>query len=71
MQSSTQWVGSIARIHTAAGPSRREVEVVESSMGSWKAAGTAAQEAAASARGSRRGCGAFPVDDRKGVEAGG
>jgi len=71
VQSSTHWGGNTARIRTAAGPSRREAEAVESSMGSWKAAGTAAQEAAASARGWQRGCGAFPVDGLKGGGAAG
>jgi len=71
--SSTHWDGNTVRIRTAAGPSRREAEAeaVESSMGSWKAAGTAAQEAAASARGWQRGCGAFPVDGLKGGGAAG
>ena len=71
MQSSTYWGGNTARIRTAAGPSRREAEAVESSMGSWKAARTAAQEEAASARGWQRGCGAFPVDGLKGGGAAG
>jgi len=75
VQSSTHWGGNTARIRTAAGPSRREAEAVESSMGSWKAAGTAAQEAGAgagaSARGWQRGCGAFPVDGLKGGGAAG
>lgn len=65
MQSSTHWGDNTDRIRTAAGPSRREA-AVESSMGSWKAEGIAAQEAAASARGWRRGYGAFPVGGRKG-----
>jgi len=65
VQSSTHWGDSTGRIRTAAGPSRRE-EAVESSMGSWKAEGIAAQEEAASARGWRRGRGSFPVDGRKG-----
>jgi len=73
--SSTHWDGNTVRIRTAAGPSRREAEAeaVESSMGSWKAAGTAAQEAGAgaSARGWQRGCGAFPVDGLKGGGAAG
>lgn len=72
MQSSTHWGGSTARIRTAvAGQSRREAEAVESSMGSWRAAGTAAQEAVASSRVWRHGCGAFPVDGPKGGGAGG
>ena len=71
MQSSTHWGGNTARIRTAAGPSRREAEAMESSMGSWKAARTAAQEEAASARGWQRGCGAFPVDGLKGGGAAG
>jgi len=69
--SSTHWGGNTVRIRTAAGPSRREAEAVESSMGSWKAARTAAQEEAASARGWQRGCGAFPVDGLKGGGAAG
>ena len=71
MLSSTHWGGNTVRIRTAAGPSRREAEAVESSMGSWKAARTAAQEEAASARGWQRGCGAFPVDGLKGGGAAG
>jgi len=69
--SSTHWDGNTVRIRTAAGPSRREAEAVESSMGSWKAERTAAQEEAASARGWQRGCGAFPVDGLKGGGAAG
>lgn len=64
VQRSTHWGDSTGRIRTAAGPSRRG-EAVESSMGSWKAEGIAAQEAAACARGWRRGCGASPVGGRK------
>jgi hypothetical protein len=67
VQSSTHWEGgSTALIRTAVGPNTREVEVAESSMGSWMAAGTAALEEAANAYGWRHGCGAFPVGDRKG-----
>lgn len=69
VQSSTHWGGSTARIRTAVGPSRREA--VGNNTGNWKAAGTAAQEAAVSARGWLRGCGAFPVGVQKGGGVGG
>jgi hypothetical protein len=74
VQSSTHWEGgSTVLIRTVVGPNKREVEVevAESSMGRWKAAGTAALEEVANAHGWRHGCGAFPAGDRKGVGAAG